>query len=83
MQSSSDRKSAKKGRALSDLQVDARACLQQNGDAAQVACIEHKACLNSMRDCAIKLIRDAQPERVEPLLICRPILASASMMMVM
>ena len=24
------------------LQVDAGACLQQNGDAAQIACVEHK-----------------------------------------
>ncbi len=31
------------------LQVDARACLQQKGDAAQVAYMKHVECLYSMR----------------------------------
>jgi hypothetical protein len=32
------------------LQVDAGACLQQNGDAAQIACMEHQDCVYT---CAI------------------------------
>jgi len=48
-QSAHTMKTARQSRALSDLQVDAGACLQQNGDAAQVACMEHKECLYNTR----------------------------------